>query len=61
VKWRVSTRPEADTDLREARDWYEQQRPGLGDEFLLSMADAFTQLVPEKKGTGLFIGVFPCD
>ena len=44
MKWRVTTRPEADTDLREARDWYEQQRPGLGDEFLLSMADALTRL-----------------
>lgn len=44
VKWRVSTRLAADTDLKEARDWYEQQRPGLGDEFLLSMADAFARL-----------------
>jgi plasmid stabilization system protein ParE len=44
VKWRVSTRPAADTDLREARNWYEQQRPGLGDEFLVSMADTFARL-----------------
>lgn len=44
VKWCVSTRPAADTDLKEARDWYERQRPGLGDEFLLAVADAFTRL-----------------
>jgi plasmid stabilization system protein ParE len=26
--------PEAETDLSEAYDWYEQQRAGLGDQFL---------------------------
>jgi len=31
-------------DLRDARDWYERQRPGLGDEFHLSVADALTHL-----------------
>jgi hypothetical protein len=44
VNWRVSIRPAAETDLDEARDWYERQRPGLGDEFLASVADAFTRL-----------------
>ena len=50
MKWHVSTRPAANADLREARDWYELQRPGLGDEFLLAMADAFTRLeeYPER-------------
>jgi plasmid stabilization system protein ParE len=27
-------RPEAEDDLAAARDWYEEQREGLGDEFL---------------------------
>ncbi len=27
-------RPEAEADLAEARSWYEQQAPGLGDEFV---------------------------
>jgi plasmid stabilization system protein ParE len=31
-------------DLVEAREWYEAQRAGLGDEFLASVADAFTRL-----------------
>lgn len=26
--------PEAEQDLAEAYDWYEERRPGLGDEFL---------------------------
>jgi toxin ParE1/3/4 len=33
-------RPEAQTDLLAARDWYEQQRSGLGDTF----ADAVEQM-----------------
>ncbi len=32
---RIIIRPEAETDLREAHGWYEAQRHGLGDEFLL--------------------------
>ena len=31
---RVLLRPEARLDLRDARDWYERQSPGLGSEFL---------------------------
>ena len=30
----VSLRPEAELDLAEAAKWYEEQRPGLGQEFL---------------------------
>lgn len=31
-------------DLREARDWYETRRQGLGNEFLLAVADALLAL-----------------
>ena len=31
-------RPDAEQDLAAARDWYDQQRAGLGDEFLASIA-----------------------
>jgi len=31
-------------DLREARVWYENRREGLGDEFLLAVADAMLAL-----------------
>jgi toxin ParE1/3/4 len=34
VKWRVVIRPRAESDLCEARDWYENQRAGLGEQFV---------------------------
>jgi hypothetical protein len=34
VSWRVIIRPNAEADAREARQLYESQRPGLGDELL---------------------------
>ncbi len=44
MSWRVFIRAAAEADLREAQEWYESQRPGLSDEFLLSVADALTRL-----------------
>ena len=44
MNWRVSIRAAAAADLREAQAWYEGQRPGLGGEFLLSVADALARL-----------------
>jgi toxin ParE1/3/4 len=38
VKWRVIVRPRAEADLREARDWYEEQRSGLGKQFVAEIA-----------------------
>lgn len=34
---RLLLRPEAEQDLREARDWYESKRRGLGEEFRLQL------------------------
>jgi len=34
VKLKVHFRPEAETDVEEAAEWYEKQFKGLGDEFL---------------------------
>ena len=34
MSWRVIIRPNAEADVREARQWYESQRTGLGDELL---------------------------
>jgi plasmid stabilization system protein ParE len=45
----VVVRPEAHRDIVAARDWYDRQRPGLGDEFVAA-ADEFIgqiQLQPE--------------
>ncbi len=41
---RVTIRAAAEADLREAEEWYERQRPGLGAEFLISVADALARL-----------------
>jgi len=41
VSWPVILRPMAEADAEEARQWYEQQKPGLGNQFLDEIARAF--------------------
>jgi plasmid stabilization system protein ParE len=50
VKWRVFIRPRAELDLRAARDWYDRQRAGLGEELLAEMDQAVARLTehPER-------------
>lgn len=36
--------PEAEADLADARAWYEQQRVGLGDDFLVCVEEAFNRI-----------------
>lgn len=36
--------PDAQADLRNARDWYERQRVGLGAAFLLAVEDTFERI-----------------
>jgi toxin ParE1/3/4 len=36
----VIIRPEAEQDIAEAQGWYEAQRPGLGNDFLLGVEEA---------------------
>jgi plasmid stabilization system protein ParE len=36
----LSIRSEAEVEIQEAYDWYEAQRPGLGDEFLAAVRQA---------------------
>ena len=42
-------RPEAGQDLASARDWYDQQRAGLGDEFLDALALALRVLARDPE------------
>lgn len=42
---RLIIRPAAEQDLSEARDWYEAQRPGLGDEFLTAVDSRFEHIM----------------
>jgi plasmid stabilization system protein ParE len=38
-------RPEAEADLREAKDWYESQREGLADEFRVCIEEAMDRIL----------------
>lgn len=40
----LRVRPEAEQDLEEAAIWYEQQRSGLGDEFLNEVLRTFEKI-----------------
>jgi plasmid stabilization system protein ParE len=44
VKWRITIRPRAEADLQEARQWYNRQRAGLGDELLNVIDDVMVVL-----------------
>ena len=37
-------RPEAEQDMAEARDWYEERRDGLGAEFLTAVEKVFVRI-----------------
>lgn len=38
-------RPEAEAEMREAFDWYEERVPGLGSDFLLNLDAAFRSIL----------------
>jgi plasmid stabilization system protein ParE len=40
----VVLRPEAEQDLRSARDWYGRQKAGLGDEFAAQVSATFDRV-----------------
>jgi plasmid stabilization system protein ParE len=46
-------RGEVEQDLASARDWYDTQRAGLGDEFLEQVALAFEQVATKPRLCGL--------
>jgi toxin ParE1/3/4 len=48
-------KPEAETDLAEARDWYDGRQPGLGNELLQCVGEAFDRL---RRSPTLFGKVF---
>ena len=49
MKWRLVIRPRAETDLREARTWYESQRAGLGAEFLAEIDATIQVLIRDPR------------
>ena len=44
MRFTLSFNPEFYTDLEQAIDWYEEQRPGLGKNFYLSVRDQILRL-----------------
>lgn len=42
MRRRLIVRPEAELDIQHAYEWYEDCRPGLGEEFLLSLDAVFS-------------------
>ena len=44
MTWPVLIRAAAEKDLDEARKWYDRHKPGLGDEFLVRIAEASARL-----------------
>mgnify|MGYP001333810715 CR=1 FL=1 len=46
---RVVLEPEAERDITDAYDWYEEQRSGLGERFLASVAESLEQLARAPK------------
>lgn len=42
---RLVLRPQAETELLDARDWYEEQRPGLGGAFAVEVDRALARIV----------------
>lgn len=54
MRWLVSLRPAAERDVEAARDWYEQKRFGLGNEFLDAVAGAMAQLETDPNRERLY-------
>lgn len=44
MKWNVVARPQAEDDIIEAAEWYDDQRVGLGDEFIEEILTVFDEL-----------------
>ena len=62
MKYKIIIRPEAESDLKSAFDWYEDQREGLGFDFLFQVDEGIKfiennpkVLSQEYKGTRKYI------
>ncbi|HRI82498.1 MAG TPA: type II toxin-antitoxin system RelE/ParE family toxin [Opitutaceae bacterium] len=52
--WLLLVRPQAERDLESARDWYDEKRGGLGDEFLDEVAFALRDLERDPQTSRLY-------
>jgi plasmid stabilization system protein ParE len=58
MTWRVSIRAAARTDLQKASEWYEGQCAGLGDEFLVAIAEVLERLEQNPEVFSFYHGKF---
>lgn len=56
----LTIREEAAVDVDEAYEWYEQQRPGLGDEFLVELDDSIERIRKHPTGQPRYNPRFHC-
>ena len=51
MSYRVIIRPAAEADLQQAKQYYDERRPGLGEEFISAMRQAMHSLQenPERR------------
>lgn len=49
MKWRLVIRLRAESDLREAQDWYESHRAGLGADFVAEIEVALRILLRDPQ------------
>ena len=54
MKRRVTIRSRAEADLREAKHYYDLQRPGLGDEFLASVEESVNYLEQHAERRAIY-------
>jgi len=55
--WQQSYRPEVEHDVVDAVTWYDDKRPGLGDEFLLE----FLAAIPRVRDNPLLFSIAETD
>jgi plasmid stabilization system protein ParE len=58
MSWILQIRSAAEKDIAEARDWYETQHSGLGDEFRTSIKQAMARLVTSPDLSPPYYGAF---
>ena len=58
---RLELHPEARAELRSAALWYDEQRPGLGDEFLAEVSAAFHRVADTPESSPAWPGTREAD
>jgi len=47
--YQLKLKPEVYTDIKVAYDWYESQRVGLGEDFLLTLEESYSKITRTPK------------